>query len=313
LSLRIPDTIEIACAVEGEAYVRHCAAMLHSLFESNPGQPIRVHYLHGPDTRNRGRRRLQRMVDELGGEIAFHSIPDSRVQGLPVKGFTGKATWYRVFLPELVADAARILYVDCDLLVVDSLLPLWQIDLEGNLLGAVTNVLQENDRGRGPWLGLPSDESYFNAGVLLLDLTAMRADQTSARVLEHSLTNADRLREGWRDQDALNEVLHDRRLRLHPRWNCMNSVLLFPWASDMFGEDAVRDARRDPAIRHFEGPLWNKPWHMLSDDAARRLYTTHRRATPWPWFVPAGLTPRNLVRYAQRRSRRRAASSPASA
>jgi lipopolysaccharide biosynthesis glycosyltransferase len=301
LSPPVPETIELACAVEGEEYVRHCATMLHSLFASNGGRPIRVHYLHGPDTGNRGRARLQKMVDKLGGEIVVHSIPDSRVVGLPVKGFTGKATWYRLFLPELAADAERMLYLDSDLLVLDSLAPLWETELDGHLLGAVTNVLQANDRGRGPWLGLPSDESYFNAGVLLLDLAAMRADGTSERVREYAVANADRLREGWRDQDALNEVLHDRRLPLHPRWNCMNSVLLFPWANDIFGEEAVSEARRHPAIRHFEGPAANKPWHILSDPDARRLYAAHRRATPWPRFVPAGSTPRNLVRYARRR------------
>jgi lipopolysaccharide biosynthesis glycosyltransferase len=77
-------------------------------------------------------------------------------------------------------------------------------------------------------------------------------------------------------------VLGGRRLPLHPRWNVMNSVLLFAAAGDVFGPEAVAQARESAAIRHFEGPDTNKPWHHLCESELRELYLEHRRGTPWP-------------------------------
>lgn len=290
--------MQVVCAVEGESHVPHCAAMLHSLLATHPDGEVRVEYLHGRDTSASGRRRLAAMVAEMGGEIAFHQVPDAWVEGLPVKGFTGKATWYRIFLDELFPDVDRLLYLDLDLLVLDSLVPLWRMPMEGHVLAAVTNVPLPNQRPYTERPELGGDE-YFNAGVLLLDMTVIRREQIGERLRSFSVRNAERL--VWRDQDALNEVLHDRRLALHPRWNCMNSVMHFEWAVDYFDEGQLTEAREHPAVRHFEGPARNKPWHLLCDPESHRQYREHRSQTPWPRVRRSGRTPLNLVKYARRR------------
>jgi lipopolysaccharide biosynthesis glycosyltransferase len=291
--------IDIACAAEGQAYVAHSAAMLHSLLTAHHDHTVHIHYMHGPDIGAREERKLAGMVEREGGEISFLRVPDERLDGLPTVGFTRKATWYRIFLPELRPELDRILYLDSDLLVLDSLAPLWEIDLTGRWVAAVTNVFQHNHVHRPEALGLAGPEVYFNAGVLLMNLAELRRDGCTEALRSFGVENAPRL--DWRDQDALNVVLGSRRLPLHPRWNCMNSILLFPQAADVFGADAVREAREDPAIRHFEGPSANKPWHLLCERELRELYLEHRRATPWPRVRREGVTPGNVARRLRRR------------
>jgi lipopolysaccharide biosynthesis glycosyltransferase len=285
------ETLHIACTAEAN-YVAHSAAMLHSALARRDGLEVSIHYLHGEDISARATRRLARMVESNGGRIEFLRIPDRRLEGLPIQGFTRRATWYRIFLPELL-QAERVLFLDSDTIVVDSLAPLWRTDLGDSCLGAVTNVWQWNDVGRELRLGLP-EGSYFNAGVLLMDLARMRADGCSAELLDYGTRHATEL--SFRDQDALNVVLGERRMPLHPRWNCMNSILLFPSSVEVFGPDAVEEARSSPAIRHFEGPSQNKPWHLLCERGMRELYYDHRRQTPWPRVRPEGITPANLMR-----------------
>src|SRR3954447_5164139 len=142
--------------------------MLSSLLAQHPGHEVQVHYMHGPDVSARDERRLAAMVDAAGGSISFLRIPDSRVEGLPTRDFTRKATWYRIFLPELRPDIDRIIYLDSDALVVDSLLPLWATDIKSYTLAAVPNFLERNSARRPAELGLPGPQVYFNAGVLLL-------------------------------------------------------------------------------------------------------------------------------------------------
>lgn len=290
------EALELACAARRD-YVPHCAAMLHSVL-SVAERPVRIHFLHGPDLRRSDSSRLERMVGEGGGEIAFRAISRQRVAGLPTLDFLPASHWYRVFLPELLPQVDRLLYLDADAIAVESLEELWGTELAGHLLAAVTNVFQPDHAGHPARLGLRDPHAYFNTGVMLLDLERWRREECTAALLDYARSAAAKL--GFPEQDAINVVLGERRLPLHPRWNLMNSILLFSWAADAFGAEAVREAIERPAIRHFEGPSVNKPWHLLCERADRELYMSHRRQTPWPRVRPAGLTPGNVWRRLRR-------------
>jgi len=285
--------IHVACAAQGP-YVPHSAAMMHSVL-THAGA-ARIHYLHSPGLPVATAARLRHMVEARGGTIAFHRIDREAVAGFPSRHRFTPAMWYRLFLPELLPKVERVLYLDCDTVVTDHLDQLWSTDLGEHWLAAVTNVFEPWSGHRPAELGLPGPEAYFNSGVLLLNLEAIRRDGRGEAVRELARSRGDLL---WPDQDALNLVLGERRLPLHPRWNCMNSVLAFPSALDVFGAEAVEEARRRPGIRHFEGPDANKPWHLLCDAPGRSAYFAHRRATPWPRVRPEGVTPLNLVRRAR--------------
>jgi lipopolysaccharide biosynthesis glycosyltransferase len=265
--------------------------MLHSVLRHRGTRQIHVHYLHGPDFTAESATAVGRMVNGAGGEISFVRVPDEMCADLPIEGFTRKATWYRIFAPELLRELDRVLFLDADLLALHSLDPLWETDLTDHYLAAVTNVLQADHLFRPAELGIDPPQSYFNAGVMLMNLDSMRRDGCAAAMREFAVENRgpDLM---FRDQDALNVVLGPRRLALHPRWNCMNSFEVFPWSAYVFGARVVQEARGDPAIRHFEGPGPNKPWHRGCQMSRRELYFEHRRGTPWPEVELEGAPPR---------------------
>lgn len=266
--------------------------MLHSVLENGgPGQ-VAVYYLHGPSFPSDVRDGIAGMVERMGGTIRFLNIPDEWVAGMYTADHYPSAVWYRLFLPELLPDVDKILYLDIDLLVVDSLADLWEVDLGDHDIAAITNVLEPHYAHRPADLGVAAD-SYFNSGVVLMNLEHMRRGGVSKLLADCARTRAEQLI--WVDQDALNIVLGHNRLHLHPRWNCMNSVILFPWSVDAFGAEALAEARAHPAIRHFEGPAGNKPWHFLADPESRELYIHHRRQTPWPRYRPDGVNAANIL------------------
>ena len=272
-------------------YLPHAAAAMHSVLEHAPG--VHLHLLHTDELPRE--RELRAMAERAGGRLTLHRVAPSRVAGLPVARELSAAMWLRVFLPELLPDVERVLYLDADTLAMSALAPLWQTELAGAYVAAVTNVWEPWNSDHPQRLGV---QRYFNSGVLLLDLERMRADGCTAALLETARSE----RVLWPDQDALNLVLGARSVELHPRWNVMNSVLAFPQAVDAFGAERVAEARRSPGIRHFEGPSLNKPWHILFDQPGRDDYLRHRAATPWAKVRRTGVTPRNLVRRALRRT-----------
>ena len=83
----------------------------------------------------------------------------------------------------------------------------------------------------------------------------------------------------------------------------MNSIMLFDASVEVFGSRAVAEARTNPAIRHFEGPGPNKPWHYMCDRPLRDAYLLHRRQTAWPRLRFEDATIANRARRLGRRLR----------
>ena len=106
-------------------------------------------------------------------------------------------------------------------------------------------------------LGLAEPQVYFNSGVLLMNLDAMRRDGSRGRCA--SAPAPTRSASAWPDQDALNLVLGPRRLPLHPRWNAMNSVLRSRGRPRSSARRRSRRRAARPGIRHFEGPGSTSP------------------------------------------------------
>ncbi len=284
--------IEIACAAD-ETYAPHAAAMLHSLGVAHRSVAVTAHVLHPPGLPATTTDRLREVANATGASIVFHEIGDGTVRDLPAMGRISRVMWYRLALPDLLPDTSRLLYLDCDTLVLESLTPLWELDLQDQGLAAVTNVFPPDLVHRPDDLGIPR-QSYFNSGVLLLDLAAWRRHRFSERIVELARSRPGRL--VFPDQDALNVELHDRWLPLHPRWNCQNSILYFSTAEDLLGPAPAAEARAHPAILHFEGPESAKPWHYLSTHPLRQLYFDHRAATPWPHVALEGRSVKNRVK-----------------
>jgi lipopolysaccharide biosynthesis glycosyltransferase len=292
--------IDVALAAD-EAYAPHAATVFHSILVVNDPETIRVHLLHPPEFSPTAIREIAAMVEGMGGSAAFHAIDGDAVRGLPSMGRISRVMWYRLLLPELLPYVDRVLYLDCDTLVLDRLAPLWQVEMSDSPLAAVSNVFPMDLRQRPQQLGL-GELGYFNSGVLLMNLDLWRARSYGEQISRLAREDPGRLI--FPDQDALNIVLGDERVNLHPRWNAQNSVFYFPWAVEVFGEKMVTEARSAPAIVHFEGPAYAKPWHYGSTHPYQQSYLEHRAQTPWPGVRLEGMPLRERLRRLIRRDPR---------
>lgn len=279
-------------------YVAHAATALHSLLQNSPG--ARPHLLHATDLPQRDRAGLVELCNSFDVELQLRRIHLDRLEGLP--SLVGERlplhSWFRTLIPTVLEDVETALYLDVDLIVLQSLQPLADTSLEGMLLGAVRDASEPSLHGR-PDVGLSDTVPYLNSGVLSLDLEGMRRTGFMERVLEvarrHTLP--------FGDQDALNIVLQGDWLRLHPRWNFQTMAYRDEaLAADLYGTTEARQALAAPAIVHFTSfDETRKPWHVLSPHAYRASYWTHRQATPWRRALPEGITARTLVTYGRRR------------
>lgn len=286
------DRLHIACAADGK-YLPHCAATLASVFAWNAPEKVTVHFMHSPGMNAAARDQFRDWIRSQGAEPNFLAIPDEAVSDLPRIPTIPQIMWYRVLLPRLLPQLDRILYIDADIVAMSSLRPLWETSLEGQWLAAVDNVMEPHVRGYPRELGLSRENDYFNSGVLLFNLEQMRADDCTARILEFARNPGRKL--AWPDQDALNIVMANRRVPLHPRWNCQNTLFFCSHGEHTFGKAVVQEAIHQPGLLHFEGYDLTKPWNYMCTHPHRDLYWKYRKKTPWPKKNPEGVTLSHIV------------------
>jgi lipopolysaccharide biosynthesis glycosyltransferase len=269
-------TLHVACSPDGRL-AADCAVMIASLVDTNRTNDLHIHLLRDERLPLDDLRALTDIATVGGARFTSHDVDDEQVAHLQYSERFPRNAWYRVLLPSILSDEARALYLDADTLVTGDLAPLSLIELDGAWVGAVTNPLYEHMVPRIQSLvGIPDRRSYFNSGVLLLDLDAWREHGVVDRTLETARTHP---HFAWPDQDVLNMVLLGHRLPLHPRWNAMPAVFELPMRFLPYTMEEVKAAAADPAIVHFVGPY--KPWHYRSRHPYRERYFDYLASTPY--------------------------------
>lgn len=163
---------------------------------------------------------LMNISNKSGADIRFYdSTADTSFDGLPAMGHWTKAMYYRLSVGEAIPrDASRVIYIDCDVLVMTSLHRLFETDLGDAWLGAVENP----DDSRLVPLNITKSKKYFNSGVLLIDLKAWRENELKRRALDICIKLQGNLVSP--DQDILN-VLYDGYVKfIDWGWNAQSSM-----------------------------------------------------------------------------------------
>ncbi len=102
-------------------------------------------------------------------------------------------TFYRFLIQSVMPDYDKVLYLDGDIVIQGDVAELYDTDVRGKMLGAVLDVdFASQINGFAPGmmkyavktLKLEDPYRYFQAGVLLLNLTEMRKAHTQEEWLE---------------------------------------------------------------------------------------------------------------------------------
>ena len=120
------------------------------------------------------------------------------------------AAYYRLLFPFLVPnDVDRLLYLDGDMIINGTIEDLYEIDFMDNLIAAAPDVFCfsgfEKVNGR---IGLPKDYVYFNSGMLVFNISALRNEFSLNDVFQCARNIQDNMLMG--DQDILNCLCKNR-------------------------------------------------------------------------------------------------------
>lgn len=131
------------------------------------------------------------------------------------------ATYYRLHAAT-VMEVDRFLYVDADILCDVDVSELLSLEMGESPVAWVPEapMTQAADQSVAEALVAEASDSYFNAGVMLINTGVWRKQKISERAIDYIATH----RPIFHDQSALNMLLHRQAIRLDPKFNCMSNM-----------------------------------------------------------------------------------------
>lgn len=263
------NRISIVCTFDNN-YSQHCAVLLSSVFENNKESFFDIYILSDfIDETNQNK--LSKLVDNYSQKLHYIQIDKKQFEGLP---FGGKflnislAAYYRLILPDVLPKSLnKILYLDCDIVVNGDISSLWNLDLQKNAVASVEDSTKVSFNAPKR-LGYPTTYSYFNSGVMLMNLSVLREMQFTQKAFSYIRWHLKEI--VYHDQDILNALLYDKKIFLPIKWNVMECFLFRrPLIHSKYKKE-LGDAQRNPVIIHFTGKL--KPWYKECTHPYKKIY-----------------------------------------
>ena len=199
-------------------YIPPLQVMLTSLYMNNPGEKVELYLLHSR-LQEKELEPLEKQCGRLGYKFFPVKIEDSWFSQAPVTKQYPREMYYRLLAPCFLPQKLhRILYLDPDILVINSLKPLWETDMKGRLFAAAAHTGKTNLANNINQVRLGTTHKYFNSGVLLINLDQGRKEILPEEIFRYAGEHAKELL--LPDQDILNAVFGSRTLELDDYlWN----------------------------------------------------------------------------------------------
>ena len=199
-------------------YIPPLQVMLTSLYMNNPGEDVELYLLHSK-LQEKEMEPLEKQCVRLGYKFFPVKIEDSWFSQAPVTKQYPREMYYRLLAPCFLPQKLhRILYLDPDILVINSLKPLWETYMKGRLFAAAAHTGKTNLANNINQVRLGTTHKYFNSGVLLINLDQGRKEILPEEIFRYAGEHAKELL--LPDQDILNAVFGSRTLELDDYlWN----------------------------------------------------------------------------------------------
>lgn len=272
--------MNIAICIDNN-FLMQAATLLKSLSYSNPKNNFDI-YILSENILEKNKKLLESDFLNSNINLFFLKVDILKLpHNINMKGkeHLSIATYFRILLPFILPESIeKILYLDCDMLVLDDITQLYDVIIS-DYYAATTFDMFDNDKTINERLMYDSSCGYFNAGMMLINLVNWKKNKISEKAIEFLSRYPEKCTA--HDQDALNHALNGNYLRLSAKYN-MQLDFFTDMHAMIVDDTLIEDIKRsclEPCIIHFTGPT--KPWKKNCNHPYRKLWDYFQSKTSW--------------------------------
>ena len=273
--------IHIACCTN-EKLAPIFGVVVTSIGINVTSDDVTIHLVHN-SLKPRTVKRLQKIADKYKVELDFKQIDTDILKDCyfdKSKHYGDIMMFARLLLSSVLPDLDKIIYLDCDIVVLKDLQSLWNLDISDVAVAMAPGLTFEDKKSLNR-LGMTSGY-YLNSGVILMNLDYWRKHDVQNRIFSYILEKGDKLI--YNDQDALNSILQNEHEELHIKYNF--SYYYFHRLIGVLYKEKIHEiieARDNPIIFHYFGPL--KPWSLGAYLPGKELFIKYQKLSGWNYKI----------------------------
>lgn len=289
-----------------DSYASVAGVSMYSLLCNNKSSKELNIYIVDNNISEKNKEKFRKMCSDFGRSLTFIPIADiEKLAGTKIDiGRWNISTFGRLFEASLLPDSVeKVIHIDCDTMVMSSLEDLWNRDMEGKIVAGSLECIGDSYKTE---IGLSKDDTYINAGNIMLNLKKIREDNTE-ELFRSYIKNHSHL--SFVDQAVLNAcVKSDEKLVVPLDYNAYSIIYYIKYknlkkvkrVTTFYSEEEVEKAVKKPAIVHFTTCFMDgsRPWIENNVHPLLSTYLDYKSKSPWA-DTPIWKDPRNpLKRFA---------------
>ena len=257
-----------------------------SLLENNRDiDELNVHLIDGGITKKNisALKKLVKSHDRTLNIIDGKAIEQQLIEAKcrPYKG--SYVTYYKLLaFKSIQTKTNRVLMLDGDILVMQSLGELCDMDLKGYVMSEIVDPYMPSYLTQK--IGIPKGQPYYNAGVMYINQEEWREQKCEEKILVHWKNHrSDYL---FADQDVTNVLFGKKIKELHLKFNFYSkNFTLIPHERVLMNikPDMLEDIRRQGAVCiHCIDESWRmRPWFVGNTHSMAKEWDSYLGKTPW--------------------------------
>lgn len=275
-----------------DAYASCTGVSIYSLYLHNKDVETLNVYVLSTDISLVNKERLQRTALKFGRELTIIDAKEDFIREanrlhLPLlRGAYN--TYARVILNTWFSHLDKVFVIDSDTMICGSLTHAWNMDITDYIMAAVPEIAMYNpyNHQEDPDI-LSSIEMYYNMGICIVNLKKWRENKIDKLIYD----NIQKERKPFMiaDQSIINKYVGKEIARLPLIYNYYTPVHNVSYKTicgvfnlkKVFSEREYELSKEAPAIIHYFGQSYERPWFRHSVAYKEKEYRKLRAETEW--------------------------------
>lgn len=267
------NTYEIFFASDNN-YAQHLCVAIASILKNSKEEECFNFYILDSNISEENKNIIKNLSSIKGFYIEFIEVNLELFKNYPqtCKRFP-RSVYFRYIIPLIKPNLEKVLYLDSDIVILDSLKELWNTDLEDYYCIAIEDLNRNSSKIDAKRLDV---KNYFNSGVLLINNKKWGEENISELLFQNTkkLNSLNNLI--WPDQDVLNYTFNDKVIFANPRFNFQQAAYRKPLISK-YTKNEIKEAKNNICILHYSNQY--KPWNNFKQNESFEHYWEYLRLT----------------------------------
>jgi len=274
-----------------DVYAAITGVSMTSLMENNKDLDEIRFYILNDNINEENIKKMYDACDHYGRTlilIEVNSIVAKLRDELKVSPLKGTYTTYLKLLAigNLDLPTGRVLFLDGDTIIINSLKPLLSINLDECAIAATYACFMNRYK---PYINIPLTDKTYNCGVMLINQSAWIREKYEDQIIHH-IKNV-RSRYWTVDQDIINVLFRHQIKYLDMAYNFKSCFYIYgiketfklygltPEVYETY--EKVQEVYTNPMIHHCAGDTNGRPWEKGNIHPLKELFESYLALSPW--------------------------------